>query len=397
MKVCKNCEVEKPLSEYYVRKGNNNRPHSKCKECYRLQYEERVKSFSPEKQAKIAKHRETKMNLQEGKKECLKCETFKSVEEFMTKAGERKYAHCSACRPLLEKQYFEKNPEKHADRHITRPLNKILVSDYTLSLRESGCTDCGNYYPDAMEFDHTCAPSEKSIDISRIHAVGSSESVLKALKIELGKGEYVCVNCHRKRTAKRAKSARVKYLSGNYLPSSFNKLSLYMYEVLSKEACIDCEENHFLVLEFDHVRGSKIAELSQMVKKPSLFSLSCVIDEIAKCEVRCGNCHRQKTRARQLGMEQTEQLPKNNSFRYCKCGKNKELISIECLDCHLIAKSKEASDRYGDLETLITRLRASNFVQVAKEMEISDNAIRKHLRRNGIDPKTLLSYEVEDQ
>jgi len=45
------------------------------------------------------------------------------------------------------------------------------------------------------------------------------------------------------------------------------------------------------VLEFDHVRGVKRAEVAQMAG----YSLKAARDEIAKCEVRCGNCHRRKT------------------------------------------------------------------------------------------------------
>lgn len=45
------------------------------------------------------------------------------------------------------------------------------------------------------------------------------------------------------------------------------------------------------VLEFDHVRGVKRAEVSEMAG----YSLRSARAEIAKCEVRCGNCHRRKT------------------------------------------------------------------------------------------------------
>jgi len=47
--------------------------------------------------------------------------------------------------------------------------------------------------------------------------------------------------------------------------------------LLAKERCVDCGESDRVVLEFDHVRGKKIEQ------------------EMAKCEVRCANCHRRKT------------------------------------------------------------------------------------------------------
>jgi hypothetical protein len=43
------------------------------------------------------------------------------------------------------------------------------------------------------------------------------------------------------------------------------------------------------VLDFDHVRGVKVAAVS------SLMSSTLLAREMEKCEVRCGNCHRLKT------------------------------------------------------------------------------------------------------
>jgi hypothetical protein len=59
-----------------------------------------------------------------------------------------------------------------------------------------------------------------------------------------------------------------------------------------------CGESDPVVLEFDHVRGVKRLEISMM--KGRGYSWQAVRDEIAKCEIRCANCHRRKT-AIQLG------------------------------------------------------------------------------------------------
>ena len=57
--------------------------------------------------------------------------------------------------------------------------------------------------------------------------------------------------------------------------------------------CIDCGEKDILVLEFDHVVGNKSMNISEM--RSGLYSLKKIAEEIAKCEVRCANCHRRKT------------------------------------------------------------------------------------------------------
>ncbi len=62
--------------------------------------------------------------------------------------------------------------------------------------------------------------------------------------------------------------------------------------------CVDCGITDTRVLEFDHVRGEKIAGVMWISDK--LASISKIKDEIRKCEIRCCNCHRIKTQ-QQLG------------------------------------------------------------------------------------------------
>ena len=58
-------------------------------------------------------------------------------------------------------------------------------------------------------------------------------------------------------------------------------------------ACVDCGENDIRILEFDHVRGVKRANVSHLMAHG--YSLEVLINEIAKCEVRCAKCHMIKT------------------------------------------------------------------------------------------------------
>lgn len=62
----------------------------------------------------------------------------------------------------------------------------------------------------------------------------------------------------------------------------------FLVEYLA-HGCVDCGESDIRVLDFDHVRGEKASDISTMVRvgvgMPKLRA------EVAKCEVRCKNCH----------------------------------------------------------------------------------------------------------
>ena len=70
-----------------------------------------------------------------------------------------------------------------------------------------------------------------------------------------------------------------------------NKQRLYAY--LSEHPCVDCGNSNIRCLEFDHVRGNKSASITRMLN--TAVTWSAIEAEIAKCEVRCANCHRIKT------------------------------------------------------------------------------------------------------
>lgn len=67
-------------------------------------------------------------------------------------------------------------------------------------------------------------------------------------------------------------------------------------DYLAHHPCMDCGHTDVRVLEFDHIRGKKSGNISKMMGLG--YSWSTIEAEIAKCEVRCANCHRIKTSER---------------------------------------------------------------------------------------------------
>lgn len=71
----------------------------------------------------------------------------------------------------------------------------------------------------------------------------------------------------------------------------------WVNEYLLAHPCTDCGEGDPDVLDFDHVRGVKKANVSNLISSGN--SLRALIEEVAKCDVRCANCHRRITRRRE--------------------------------------------------------------------------------------------------
>lgn len=70
-----------------------------------------------------------------------------------------------------------------------------------------------------------------------------------------------------------------------------NRLELVLY--LGKHPCVDCGETDIIVLQFDHVRGKKRGNISEMISGG--FPWKTILSEIEKCEVRCANDHLRRT------------------------------------------------------------------------------------------------------
>ncbi len=86
---------------------------------------------------------------------------------------------------------------------------------------------------------------------------------------------------------------------------------LRILEYLLRHPCVDCGESRPAVLDFDHC-ARKSAPVSLLVHNS--VSWGKIEEEIARCQVRCANCHRLKTaRERRWLAGMLQQEPKSQS------------------------------------------------------------------------------------
>lgn len=70
-----------------------------------------------------------------------------------------------------------------------------------------------------------------------------------------------------------------------------------MIAYLDDKFCSDCGESDSVVLQFDH-KENKVINIADAVRRA--WSWDHILGEIAKCDIRCANCHQRKT-AKQFG------------------------------------------------------------------------------------------------
>lgn len=229
-------------------------------------------------------------------KTCSRCNHPKPVDQFVkstvTKSGFG--AHCLEC--------DRQRVSRRRDDPVVRAARRQYSTEYRFSKLETvrandrqrmqeaqawingyktdPCKDCRGSFPTCcMDFDHV-----------RGHKVGGIGQLLgynkERLLQEIAKCDLVCACCHRVRT------------HGHRSNLNPHRWKYYAkVDALKTHPCKDCGEvKHPVAMDFDHVRGSKVASISQMRS----MSWGLVLVELAKCDLVCACCHRVRTQTRRL-------------------------------------------------------------------------------------------------
>jgi hypothetical protein len=241
------------------------------------------------------------------KKICRGCgEERDGEEDFNWKYKNKgiRHSRCKYCMAQVCRKHYKDNKQAYIARNLIR--NPLIREDnqrkIAVFLSYHPCIDCGQTDIRVLEFDHVRGC--KSGHISKMVQAGYSWSTIEN---EISKCDIRCANCHRIKTGQVGHSWR------SFFPSLHERLSsdaarsresvrntqvrvenmqrLHVY--FSTHPCADCGNPDIRVLEFDHVFGIKFNDVGSLLANTA--SWPRIEAEIAKCEVRCANCHRIKT------------------------------------------------------------------------------------------------------
>jgi hypothetical protein len=245
---------------------------------------------------------------------CNGCDRELTICSFSLKTRTprlRRQTRCRECMAVASRRSYERNRDQviarsKAARSGVDERNRLFIREL---LADKLCADCSISAPDIFEFDHR--HGDKRDSVGRMISQGLSLSTIEA---EIAKCDILCPNCHRIRTHADTNSYLHRYTLGIALPCPSeprtptgakserqqratekarrrNRLDNIAY--LLDHPCVDCSERDIRVLEYDHVRGTKQAELHYLISRGA--SRQRIEAERAKCEVRCCNCHRRRS------------------------------------------------------------------------------------------------------
>jgi hypothetical protein len=144
------------------------------------------------------------------------------------------------------------------------------------------------YIYDILRNMKTCSKCGEEKEISEFGPKGNgkTQSWCKPCSRDYGRSHYAA---NSQKYKDRLKENRPKYKSRN---------KQFILDYLKVNSCVDCGESDVEVLQFDHIE--LIGQTGHRIGYFLSSSIKILKEEIAKCEVRCANCHVKRTR-RQLG------------------------------------------------------------------------------------------------
>jgi hypothetical protein len=149
-----------------------------------------------------------------------------------------------------------------------------------------------NYSPDRIVMSHKYCPGCKENKTIDSFSINSSRKDGLQNKCKICRQTYMKSWYQDNSITQKSRSKSSKEF---WYKEYRNRIIAYLEE----HPCIDCGNNDIEVLEFDHKdQQLKMFNIGEALSHG--YGWPKIQNEIEKCDVRCANCHRKKTR-KQLG------------------------------------------------------------------------------------------------
>jgi hypothetical protein len=187
--------------------------------------------------------------------------------------------------------YYRRNREFEIARVRVRQRGSV---ELLRELRARPCADCrGSFAPHQMDFDHR----DGTVKRFTVMSGGAMLRSTSALLDEVAKCDVVCANCHRIRTWERHVARRLPPTGRSRdieRKREYWRRQARMLDCIRQVPCMDCGRRFPpCAMDFDHRDpGSKRSAVMRMIGRAGTAR---ILDEVARCDIVCANCHRLRT------------------------------------------------------------------------------------------------------
>ena len=192
--------------------------------------------------------------------------------------------------------YYARNRVREIERVRVRQASTVA---FLRTLRDAPCSDCGSRFAaHQMDFDHR----DSALKSFRLTSGGAMLKSRSALLDEARKCDVVCANCHRIRTQTRHERPTVlSQGEARYLERKRRqwRAQAALLDRIRAVPCSDCG-SYFppCAIDFDHRDpGTKSHTVTRMIGRAGTPR---ILEEVAKCDIVCANCHRARTYDRRM-------------------------------------------------------------------------------------------------
>jgi 5-methylcytosine-specific restriction endonuclease McrA len=175
-------------------------------------------------------------------------------------------------------------------------------------------------------------------------------------------------------------------LNGLFIKSHDLRLRL-IKEGLKEYKCEGCGRTKWrgkpIPLELDHINGK---HEDHRIENLRILCPNCHAQTETYCRRKDenGNPIKFTIRKRKYTPKPKEEIvryKKNNPKLICECGKEKSRSSVGCKSCDVKNRMVATKIEWPSIDVLLQMIKESNYLQVGKSLGVSDNAVRKHVKK----------------
>lgn len=287
--ICASCHKPKTIDQF--KSKTNDEIIKTCLTCREMKNRYKYKKFNwiPIEISKAKKEFDEKYKfyvlkpivswaLKQSYKKCTRCKKNYDFDQFISERY--KFTETNVCLKCRTNNNINRKVDNTHYEKLRGNIEKLKI--------EMGpCIECGETNLKVLEFDHI----DTSSKVANVTALRSIEK----MNLEAKKCQILCRMCHTKKSVETMKEKFKNYEKNDIIKRNQDHVKNIKLKI---NKCTNCDKkvSDYIpeCFDFDHIDPTtKFMDVSDMVS--SKYCIKKIDNEIQKCQLLCGYCHKLKT------------------------------------------------------------------------------------------------------